>query len=408
MLEIPSVDTRATLKLVTTGRRSLLPHVVEVRFVTSQKGFYVLGAGPRSDWVLNTLAAGRVKVRMGEICFPCNARRATKEEANATMDLFQAKYGKGIVGRWYARSTECIFLEISGRPERRGAVFGESAATLDFQGWKSGNRDYYSDVATAFDSASEEYDFTISHNFINTWIRRRTLALLNKYLDKDDVALEIGCGTGVETLQIAKRVRKVVATDISEGMISLLMAKKRAMKVANILPIKLGAAEISQAAPYLDNGKATIAYSLNGALNCEPRLDSFVAGLSDLLAKESHFICSVRNILSLSEVAIHTLLLQFGRATPRVKQPTMVSVGGIDIPSTYYSPSTFTRRFEPFFRVKEIVALPVLLPPAYLSQYYVKLRPILSPLESLEKALAGRLPFNRLGDQTLIVFQKSV
>ncbi len=404
--ETPALESPATIKLVTNGRTSALPHVVEVRFAASSGGFYVIGAGPRSDWVLNALASGQVKVRLGELSLPCSSRKVTPQEVESAYVLFKKKYGDGIVNRWYRSSTVPLFLEVAGRPERRGAVAGESETKVDYRSWKASGRDYYNDVAAAFDSASEEYDFTISRNFINTWIRRRSLEVLGRYLKKEDAALEIGCGTGAETLQIAKSVRSVVATDISERMISLLSTKVRARKATNVLPLKLGAAEIAGAAPYFEGGRASVAYSLNGALNCEPKLDSFVAGLAGLLPPGGHFVCSVRNTICLSEVAIHVLFLQFDRAMPRVRQPTMVSVGGMDIPSTYYPPSDFASHFERLFRRREMIALPAFLPPAYLSNYYVKLRAVLSPLEALERVFAGRPPFNRLGDQTLFVFQK--
>ena len=400
------VEPRETVKIVTLGRRSKLPHVVEVRFVASGSGFYVFGATARSDWVLNSLSGGSAKVRLAELSYPCKARRANPEEADSAFSLFRSKYGDALVSRWYKESRACLFFEVADAPVRRGAVSGESDTKMDYVGWKSAERDYYGDVAAAFDSASEEYDFTISHNFINTWIRRRFLEILGKYLRETDVALEIGCGTGTETIQVAKQVRSVVACDISENMVSLLRAKIRARKSTNILPLKIGASEVSLAAPYLEGGRANIAYSLNGALNCEPRLDTFVKGLDDLLFPGGYFVCSVRNTLCLSEVVIHAFLFQFGKAMPRVKQPTMVSVGGQDIPATYYSASAFASRFSPLFELREMVALPAFLPPAYLSSYYVKLRPAFSPIEALERSLAGRAPFNRLGDQTLYVFQR--
>ena len=403
--EIREVESSATVKLVTAGRVSRLPHVVEVRFVASAEEFRVIGAGPRSDWVLNALAAASVRVRRGELSFPCRARVAEKSEAEYTRRLFVRKYGERIVNRWYAGTAVCLILEVVGRPERRGGVLGESQTEMDYATWRSKGRGYYGDVAAAFDSASEEYDFTISRNFINTWIRRRSLDILGRFLKKDDVALEVGCGTGAETLKVAGSVRRIVATDISEKMIALLSTKVQARGVVNVTPLRLGAAEIARAAPAL-GGMASVAYSLNGALNCEPRLDSFVTGLSELLPTGARFVCSIRNTLCLSEVAVHSLLLQFEKAMPRIEQPMMVSVGGMDIPSTYYSPSDFADRFKPFFRVERMFALPALLPPAYLSNHYVKLRPILAPLEALDRALAGRAPFNRLGDQTLFAFEK--
>jgi len=401
-----ALESSATIKLVTSGRKSRLPHLVEVRFVASHGGIYVIGAGPRSDWVLNALATDRVKVRVGELAIPCRAQRATLQEVESTYGLFKKKYGSGIVSRWYGGSTLCLYLEFAGRAERRGAVVGESETKSDFDAWKASGRGYYDDVAAAFDSASEEYDFTISRNFVNTWIRRRSLEILARYMKKDDVALEIGCGTGAETLQIAKSVRRVVATDISDRMVSLLTAKLRARRTANVMPLKLGAAAIAQAAPYLYGGRASLVYSLNGALNCEPELDAFASGLERILTPGGYFVCSVRNTICLSEAVLHALLLQFGKSLPRLKQPTMVSVGGMDIPSTYYRPSDFASHFKRSFELKKIIALPAILPPAYLSGHYVRLTAVHKPLEVLERAVAGLPPFNRLGDQTLFVFRR--
>ncbi len=58
------------------------------------------------------------------------------------------------------------------------------------------------------------------------------------------------------------------------------------------------------------------------------------------------------------------------------------------------------------FRVKETIALPGLLPPAYLNEYYLKLRTITSILERMDDRLSGRFPLNQFGDQTLFVFQR--
>jgi hypothetical protein len=58
------------------------------------------------------------------------------------------------------------------------------------------------------------------------------------------------------------------------------------------------------------------------------------------------------------------------------------------------------------FRVRRTIALPAILPPAYLSDAYFRARGVLAFAERVERATAGTFPFNRFGDQTLFVFQK--
>ena len=190
-------------------------------------------------------------------------------------------------------------------------------------------------------------------------------------------------------------------------MIELVAAKVSSRRMqGKITPIRLGASEIAQVKQYLPAGKTRLAYSLNGALNCEPRLDSFIEGLASIIEPGGHFICSVRNTLSLSESIAHALALQFGKVNPRKKQPIFISVGGQDIPSTYYSPHGFSNHFKRDFSVDETIGLPALLPPAYLNDYYVRARPLLSPLERIDSALSGYFPLNLWGDQTLFVFSR--
>ena len=225
---------------------------------------------------------------------------------------------------------------------------------------------------------------------------------------KEDFLLEIGCGTGSEAIQIAKTVRGILATDISPEMISLLKRKVEALGLqSRIQTMQVGASSISLAADRLPGGSTRVAYSFNGALNCEPGIREVPAELSKVISPGGYFVCSIRNSFCLSEALAHGLVLQMDKLAPRKKQPIMVSVGGRDIPSYYYRPSEFVRFFRPHFAAKRIMGLPAILPPAYLSDLYFRARRVLSILERTETAAAASFPFNRFGDQTLFVFRKT-
>jgi ubiquinone/menaquinone biosynthesis C-methylase UbiE len=394
-----------TLKLLTAGRMTGLPHIVELRFARSEETFFVLAGDRSSDWVLNALA-GASKVRIGQMVYPVFADKATPQEHAHTLRQFLKRYGTRIVDNWYARAELCLKLHPTGPPTQRNAVRGEMDAKLDYESWKSEGNSYFSTIQEAFDSASEEYDFTISHNFINTWIRKRSIEELLRLARPDDVLLEIGCGTGAEAIQISKKVRQIIATDISQGMLSLLRQKIRAKKLERIIPAQARAANISSVASLLKGGKVRIAYSFNGALNLEPDIEKIPLELSEVVERGGYFVCSVRNIFCLSETLAHAAVLQLDKIAPRRKQPTMVSVGGIDIPAFYYSTTFMSRLFSQYFILRKLVGLPAFLPPAYLNEYCIRFGPVTSLLERLETVLAERFPFNRLSDQTLFVFQR--
>ncbi len=396
-----------TVKLITHGRITGLPHVVEVRFSFLQGSFFVLAGEANSDWVQNALNDGRAKLRTRELVFNVVARTASEDEKTRALEDFASKYGGRVVRDWYSNPADCLRLTPEGPPAQRGAVRGEGEATTTFQEWVTQNKDYYQGIAAAFDSASEEYDFTISHNYINTWIRKRSIRELLNLAKPGDTLLEVGCGTGAEAIEISRYVSKIIATDISDKMIEILSKKVEARGLSgSIVPVQVRAANVSQVAELATGGKVDLAYSFNGALNSEPELDRFVNGLSSILVPGGYFICSIRNSFCLSEALSHAAVLQFEKMAPRKKQPVMVSVGGRDIPAFYYPPAAFLSFFSTEFELRKLYGLPAFLPPAYLSDYYIKFKNVASILEKFEWALGGHFPFNRVGDQSLFVFQK--
>ncbi len=396
-----------TVKLITHGRITGLPHVVEVRFSFLQGSFFVLAGEANTDWVQNALNQGRSKLRTRELVFNVVARTASEDEKARALEDFASKYGGRLVRDWYSKPTACLCLTPEGPPNQRGAVRGEGEATTTFQEWLTQNKDYYQGIAAAFDSASEEYDFTISHNYINTWIRKRSIRELLNLAKPGDTLLEVGCGTGAEAIEVSRYVSKIIAIDISDKMIEILTKKVEARGLSDrIVPLHVRAADISKVVEIATGGKVDLAYSFNGALNSEPELDRFVNGLSSVLVRGGYFICSIRNSFCLSEALSHAAVLQFEKMAPRKTQPVMVSVGGMDIPAFYYPPAAFLDFFSTEFELKKLYGLPAFLPPAYLSDYYIKFKNVASLLEKFEWALGGHFPFNRVGDQSLFVFQK--
>ncbi len=405
--KFPDAAMGSTIKIVTEGRRTGLPHVVEVRFSFLDDSFFVFAGEANSDWVENAVSAGKAKVRTHELVFNVIARLATEDEKQRALKDFSSKYGGRVVRDWYSIPAACLRLIPERPPTRRGAVRGEGEATTTYKEWLEQNKDYYQGIAAAFDSASEEYDFTISHNYINTWIRRRSIQELVNLAKPGDTLLEVGCGTGAEAIEISRYVSRIIATDISDKMIEILNKKVGARGLyGKIVPLQLRAADISKATEIAACGQVNLAYSFNGALNSEPELDKFVEGLSSVLVPGGYFICSIRNSFCLSEALSHAVVLQFEKMAPRKKQPIMVSVGGMDIPAFYYPPTAFLSFFSGRFVLKRLIGLPAFLPPAYLSDYYIKFKNVASLLEKLEWALGGHFPFNRVGDQSLLVFQK--
>lgn len=402
------LGTNETIKIITRGRKTGLPHVVRVRYVTMNGAIYVLSGLKNSDWVLNALHKGEARIRSEEYLLHVSVKEAVEWEHAEVLEAFRKKYGYFITRNWYSSASRCLKLIPLGQPIRRGIIKGENDVTTTYSEWLAQGTSYLKSVALAFDSAAEEYDFTIGNNFINTWIRKKSISELLRWTSSDHTLLEIGCGTGQEAIEVSKHVKRIIATDISNEMIEILSLKLKHRRLEDkIIPVKISAAEIYRIQELLPDLEINGCYSFNGPLNCEPNIKTFAKHLWEILASPGYFICSIRNTVCMSEEISHLLSFQFEKLAPRRHRPIMVSVGGTDIPAFYYPPHFFAKSFEPYFKLKKLIGLPVLLPPAYLNDYYILFRPYTSILEKIEELISSRFPFNLLGDQTLFVFQKN-
>lgn len=61
-----------------------------------------------------------------------------------------------------------------------------------------------------------------------------TLERTRSYLGTEDEVLELGCGTGATALQLADAAGRIVATDISEGMLAVGRRNVGAQGVSNV------------------------------------------------------------------------------------------------------------------------------------------------------------------------------
>ncbi len=84
--------------------------------------------------------------------------------------------------------------------------------------------DHWSKKAHKFDNVACNMDGDCSEDSKKDWI--------NSQFKSTDVALELGCGTGTYSAFIADKVKKLIATDMSDEMLEI--AKKKLQHFTNI------------------------------------------------------------------------------------------------------------------------------------------------------------------------------
>ncbi|HKN06132.1 MAG TPA: class I SAM-dependent methyltransferase [Thermoplasmata archaeon] len=312
-------------------------------------------------------------------------------EKQRVLDLFREKYGSRRYARWYGNPARVLRV-------RLGAAGAPSGGDAQYHGW----------LAAEFDNVAEDYDRHILGNRINRLLRDRSLAQLRRTFARSPRLLEIGCGSGMETLPLLGEGHEVFCVDISERMLEVVRQKARRDGVFERLRTKrLAAASIPRLLEELGPGAFDGAYSTYGALNCEAELAPIPPALHGLIRPGGQFVAGVYNRWCAFELVGYSLTGQFGRAFGRSDRPVRVGSSRFCVDIYAHSAPTFARAFAPWFLPERVAAVPVLLPPSDLVGYAERFEHGFNRLDRWDRFLAPRWPFRFLGDHFLMTMRRA-
>lgn len=307
------------------------------------------------------------------------------DERTRVLERFRAKYGDERFRRWYDHPARVvrIDLERSSTPD----------ASVQYDRW----------IESEFDNVADDYDRHITGNRMNRLLRDRSLRQLRSVFAGRRRILEVGCGSGMETLPLLQEGKEVVAVDISSRMLAVVRAKAAAAGVSERLTtIKARAAALVDEPEISGTGGFDGGYSTYGALNCEPRLGPVADGFSRHLRAGAPLLLGVYNRWCLFEVLGYTATFQFGRAVGRRASPVRVGSSRFCVDVYAYAPRDVIRAFGPGFRIVGWEGVPVLLPPSDLTSYAEKYARHFDRLAAWDAVVGRWWPFRGLGDHFLM------
>ncbi len=275
-------------------------------------------------------------------------------------------------------------------------------------------RNPYPALEAGFDHLAPTYDEDIAENAVSQRMRDEFRKALDRAFPPGSFLFEIGCGTGIDAIWMARRGAEVVATDLSAGMIQEVKKKVARLGLGERVQVRrLSAAEIGKLAPEYGEGSFDGGYSHAGALNMEPNLAAVPAQIHSLLSDRGRFVCTVINRTSLFELLFYGLALRPRKAFRRLGGvlPMPVSrnppLNHEVVPARFYTGPEVARMFRDGFEMETIRGLQIFLPPANLTEEYSTFRAAFRGLEQLEARSAGAPLLRLCGNHTLMVFRKA-
>jgi len=298
---------------------------------------------------------------------------------------FQERFGREVVDAWFGKHP--------------------TGFTLVPKVQKEGS--HHQSLAAYFDSIAASYDAQVMRNPWDRALRTVSLELLESVFLPGQRVLDIGCGTGLESLPLARRGIEVVGMDISMRMLSLLEARARSEGLSERITL------VHESTQYVDRivrrfgeGYFDGAFSTFGALNCEPELGPVASALYRLIRPGGPLVLGIWNRFCAVEFLGYLMRGRWSRAFARFHDFVPVGMSRFGLPVRAYSVHDVVAKFRSGFKVVRVIGLPVFLPPYDFESHFSRRRNLVSTLDRIDRRLRGHLPFNRVGDHFLLQLRR--
>lgn len=255
-----------------------------------------------------------------------------------------------------------------------------------------------------FDIASSEYDSLFTFSNIGQAQRNRVFKYINPILkqEKKLSILELNCGTGIDAITLGNLSHKVVATDISEGMIQTAKAKKHPYNVS------FQVQDINTLKATTFSKKFDLIFSNFGGLNClsNVELQAFLKTSTGLLKPNGTLILVIMPKHCLWEQLYFSIKGNFRKARRRhTNKYQLVNVGNISVKTWYYNPQEIISLTKKLFTPIKVKPIGIAIPPSYLENSFLTKKPFFSALKVLEELL-GQSFWAKYADHFLIELVK--
>lgn len=265
-------------------------------------------------------------------------------------------------------------------------------------------------AALAFDRLAPAYDALVSRD---TFCRQRaqTHAALARWIKPGQRVLEIGCGTGLDTVFLAGHGARVVACDPSEEMVSRTRRRMDAAGVGDRVSLLLcGLQDLPKFLDVLDHAEGFDAVVSNfGALNCVPSLDALGTLGRRHLRPRGTVAIGLIGRTCLWETIYFSLRGEGAKAARRRATGVSVPVAGVDVPTFYHQRSDVARALGVGFSHFATIGIGVFVPPPYLEPRWQQTpRAIRQLVAALDRWTAAWPLLNQLGDHTLMCWEKNL
>jgi ubiquinone/menaquinone biosynthesis C-methylase UbiE len=257
---------------------------------------------------------------------------------------------------------------------------------------------------SAFDGIAPSYDSIFTQTSVMRAQRWIVWKIVRKTFQPGSRILEINCGTGEDAVFMARSGLSVLACDASRGMIEV--AQRRKSVEGGDLPINFLAVPTEHIRRVAEPGSFDGIFSNFSGLNFVRDLRQVANDMAALTRPRARMLLCVASRICLSETLWFAAQFQMKRAARRFSGFSVEPVGDAQIEVWYRTVQDIRRQFSPFFRLYDVRAVGLCVPPYYFEPW-ARRHPMGMRLAATVDRVFQRVPLLRaLGDHVLLCFEK--
>ena len=225
----------------------------------------------------------------------------------------------------------------------------------------AGVADQQREVAAAFDAQADGYDEKWTRSVSGRLQREQVWREVDRFFLPGHRILDLGCGTGVDAVRLARVGARVLAIDISPQMVRMTRRRVESENLSEGVTCEL--LPLEELGDLKNRGSFDGAISDFGVLNCVENLRQVARDLAALLRPGAHLALCYMGRFCLWETAWYLLRDQPRKAFRRWSKKGAACSLGIDV--YYPSVKDLRRAFLPDFSLVDWSGVGVSIPPSY-------------------------------------------
>lgn len=251
-----------------------------------------------------------------------------------------------------------------------------------------------------FDLLAQAYDQNFALSAVGQFQREQVWHRIADLWPQNAHLLELGCGTGIDAQYLVAQGFRVLATDISSGM--LIEAQRRCADFPQVSFKVLDASDVGQVKETFDG-----AFSNFAAINCVLDLPHFAEQLALKIRSGGKIALCFFGRTCAWEITASLLAGKPKRAFRRWRSGIITAgIGqGATISVRYYGSTEIEQIFAPWFVLEKAIGIGFLVPPTYLQSLVVRFPSVFQVCNALDKRIGGFWPANQLSDHVLYILR---